>query len=82
MQEKLFSSDPDQGMKKYHLWLKDFQEYITAKGLETIVGKENISYQGRVDGFRQGDENGDSPILSHVFGELPVSLHTPHLASR
>lgn len=38
------------------------------------LGKENIAYQGRIDGFRQGDEGGDAAIFSHVYGELPLAL--------
>ncbi len=66
--------DPTSGMKKYHSWLKDFQDTITIKGLASLAGKTNIAYQGKIEGFRQGDENGDSPLFSHVYGDLPVDL--------
>lgn len=67
-------TDPNSGMKKFHSWLKDFQNEITIKGLAALAGKENIAYQGRIDGFRQGDEGGDAAIFSHVYGELPLAL--------
>lgn len=68
--------DPTNGMKLYHAWLKDLQNDLTVRGLEELVGKDNIAYQGRIEGFRQGDENGDNPIFSHVYGELPLPLQT------
>lgn len=69
-------SDPNSGMKKLHSWLKSFQSYVTIKGLATLAGKENIAYQGRIDGFRQGDEGGDAAIFSHVYGQLPLALQS------
>jgi hypothetical protein len=69
--------DPSEGMKSLHGFLKRFQDNVTVKGLENLVGAENISYQGRIEGFRQGDENGDSAIFSNVYGELPIPLQTP-----
>lgn len=66
---------PEAGMKRYHQWLLDFQQDVTISGLEELVGTENLAYQGKIEGFRQGDENGDSPIFSSVYGELPLSLH-------
>jgi len=68
-------SQPTDGLKMYHAWLKDFQNEVTIKGMETIVGAENIAYQGRIEGFRQGDESGDAAIFSNVYGELPLPLH-------
>lgn len=68
--------NPTQGMEELHEWLKAFQDEVTVKGLEELAGKENIAYQGRIEGFRQGDENGDTPVFSHVYGELPLPLHT------
>ncbi|HXH32148.1 MAG TPA: hypothetical protein VNJ01_15190 [Bacteriovoracaceae bacterium] len=73
---ELVSSDPTNGMKRYHGLLKDLQDVVTIKGLEALAGKDNIAYQGRIEGFRQGDENGDNPVLSHVYGELPLPLHS------
>ena len=74
IREELRKADPSTGMKKYHSFLKKLQDSITIKGLEAKAGKDNIAYQGRIEGFRQGDENGDNPIFSHVFGELPLPL--------
>lgn len=71
----LKSPEPEEGMKKYHKWLKAFQDDVTIAGLEELVGKDNLAYQGRIEGFRQGDENGDNPIFSNVYGELPLPLH-------
>ncbi len=71
---ELSKKEPEDGMKRYHKWLKAFQDDVTIIGLEQLVGKDNLAYQGRVEGFRQGDENGDSPIFSDVYGELPLPL--------
>ncbi len=69
-------ANPSEGMKDLHSWLKTFQDRATLKALEELVGSENISYQGRIEGFRQGDENGDSAIFSNVYGTLPLPLHS------
>lgn len=69
-------ADPTDGLKHYHDALKDLQGDITIRGLEELVGKDNIAYQGRIEGFRQGDENGDSAIFTNVYGELPLPLGT------
>jgi len=61
-------------LKYYHATLKQFQEEVTIRGLEEIVGSENIAYQGKIEGFRQGDEGGDSPIFTDVHGALPLPL--------
>lgn len=66
--------DPLDGLKRYHKWLKAFQDDVTIMGLEELVGKANIAYQGKIEGFRQGDESGDSSIFSNVYGELPLPL--------
>ena len=68
--------DPSEGLRRYHDWLKDFQGDVSIRGLEELAGKENIAYQGRIEGFRQGDENGDSSIFSNVYGELPLPLQS------
>lgn len=75
IRKELKETDPNDGMKRYHKWLKSFQEDVTIMGLEELVKKENLAYQGRIEGFRQGDENGDSPLFTHVYGELPLPLH-------
>lgn len=72
---ELNQKDPNEGMKRYHKWLKSLQGQVTVVGLEVLVGKDNLAYQGRIEGFRQGDENGDNPIFSNVYGELPLPLH-------
>lgn len=72
---QLKSPEPEEGMKRYHKWLKAFQDDVTIAGLEVLVGKDNLAYQGRIEGFRQGDENGDNAIFSNVYGELPLPLH-------
>lgn len=71
---EIIKTDPNDGMKKFHHWLKDIQSDISVKGLAQLAGKDNIAYQGRIDGFRQGDEGGDAAIFSHVYGELPIAL--------
>jgi hypothetical protein len=75
IKKELAGKTPESGMERYHDWLKAFQDDVPITGLEVLAGKENIVYQGRIEGFRQGDENGDSPIFSNVYGELPLPLH-------
>lgn len=75
VRRELQSANPESGLKRYHKWLRSFQEDVTILGLEELVGKDNMAWQGKIEGFRQGDENGDSPIFSHVYGELPIPLH-------
>lgn len=75
VRERLRSEDPEEGLKSWHSLLRELQEDITIVGLEELVGKENLAYQGKIEGFRQGDENGDNPVFTHVFGELPLPLH-------
>lgn len=70
----LRSLEPEKGMKRLHRWLMTFQSDVSVAGLEVLAGKENLAYQGRIEGFRQGDENGDSAIFSNVYGELPLPL--------
>lgn len=76
IRKEMASKTPEQALKKYHSFLKSFQADVTILGLENLVGKDNLAYQGRIEGFRQGDENGDTPIFSNVYGELPLPLHT------
>jgi hypothetical protein len=73
----LKSADPSGGMKNLHSWLKRFQDAATIRALEELVGSENIAYQGKIEGFRQGDENGDSTLFSNVYGTLPLPLQVP-----
>jgi hypothetical protein len=76
VRELLRSENPEEGLKAWHVLLREMQEDITIAGLEALVGKENMAWQGKIEGFRQGDENGDNPVFSHVYGELPLPLHT------
>ncbi len=73
---QLRSGDVDESLEKLHGWLKGFQDEVSIRGLEDLAGTDNIAYQGRVEGFRQGDENGDSTIFSNVYGNLPLPLQT------
>lgn len=75
IKERLRGSKPTDGMGELHAWIKTFQDRATTKALEELVGTENIAYQGKIEGFRQGDENGDTPIFSTVYGTLPLPLH-------
>jgi hypothetical protein len=75
IRSELSEADPGNGMKRLHSWLRSFQDETTVRGLEDLVGSDNIVYQGRIEGFRQGDENGDNPVFSHVYGVLPLPLH-------
>jgi hypothetical protein len=38
--------------------------------LEFVGGKENIYISSRLQGFRDGDENGDEAIVSHSIGQI------------
>ena len=71
----LLTNDPYHAMEKYHKLLDDILSKITIKGFENMVGTSNIVYQGTIEGFRKGDESGDEPIFSDVYGSLPLPLH-------
>lgn len=51
--------------------LSDAEEKLNLKGLVLIMGgEENIFINARIDGFREGDEDGDRVILSNSIGEF------------
>ncbi|OFZ12697.1 MAG: hypothetical protein A2X86_15375 [Bdellovibrionales bacterium GWA2_49_15] len=37
---------------------------------ESVGGKQNLFVTSQLRGFRKGDENGDTPLLSHTLGEF------------
>ncbi|MBF0299528.1 MAG: hypothetical protein HQK51_12455, partial [Oligoflexia bacterium] len=44
---------------------------LTLEGLEELFGgRENFLIVSRLDGFREGDEDGDKPIFSSTVGEI------------
>lgn len=53
--------------------LKSFshaENKLTLEGLTLLMGgKENIYVYSKIDGFREGDEDGDKNIVSNSFGE-------------
>jgi len=71
----LLENDPSQALAQYHKLLNDILSKVTIKGFEQMVGTENVVYQGTIEGFRKGDESGDEPIFSDVYGNLPLPLH-------
>lgn len=75
VRQRLQGDDKEEGLKAWHSVLRELQEDITIVGLMELVGKDNLAYQGKIEGFRQGDENGDNPVFTHVYGELPLPLH-------
>lgn len=47
------------------------EENLTISGLcELMGGKENVYMMSRIDGFREGDEDGDRPFISSSIGEF------------
>ena len=38
--------------------------------LQLVGGKENIYIHSRISGFREGDESGDTPLVSNSIGEI------------
>tara|TARA_B100001971_G_scaffold215193_1_gene260055 strand:+ start:142043 stop:145027 length:2985 start_codon:yes stop_codon:yes gene_type:complete len=66
---------PTFAFKKWHSFLEDFLEVVTIEGFIEGAGKENVVAYGRIEGFRSGDEAGDSPIMSDIYGELPSQIH-------
>ncbi len=43
---------------------------LTLEGLTLLVGgKENLYVYSKIDGFREGDEDGDKNIVSNSYGE-------------
>jgi hypothetical protein len=49
-------------------------EHIHLEGLKKLLGPENMAFQATVEGYRGGDEGGDSPIIGHTMGVLPKAL--------
>jgi hypothetical protein len=44
---------------------------LNLKGIVSLVGgEENIYINSRIDGFREGDEDGDKPIIGDSLGEF------------
>lgn len=68
--------NPQYAFKKWHDFLDDFLEQVSIQGLIEAAGAENIVAFGQISGFRSGDEGGDSPILSDIYGELPPAVHS------
>jgi hypothetical protein len=60
---------------KYLLKALSQAEYrLNLKGLVAIMGgEENIFINSRIDGFREGDEDGDKPLVSNSIGEFGSS---------
>jgi hypothetical protein len=60
---------------KYLLKALSQAEYkLNLKGLVTLVGgEENLYINSRVDGFREGDEDGDKALVSNTIGEFGSS---------
>lgn len=60
---------------KYLMKALSQAEYkLNLKGLVTLMGgEENIFINSRVDGFREGDEDGDKAIISNSIGEFGSS---------
>lgn len=47
------------------------EKKLTLQGLTKIAGgKKNIFISSRLDGFRNGDENGDRAVISNTIGEF------------
>lgn len=47
---------------------------LNLKGLVTLMGgEENLFINSRIDGFREGDEDGDKAIISNSIGEFGSS---------
>lgn len=57
---------------KYLLKALSQAEYkLTLKGLVALMGgEENIFVNSRIDGFREGDEDGDKALISNSLGEF------------
>lgn len=60
---------------KYLLKALSQAEYrLNLKGLVSIMGsEENIFINSRIDGFREGDEDGDKALVSNSIGEFGSS---------
>lgn len=47
---------------------------VNLKGMIALMGgEENIYMNSRIDGFREGDEDGDKPLVSNSLGEFGSS---------
>jgi hypothetical protein len=74
--KKYIKKSPKTALKKWHSLLKSLLSRVTIIGFKELAGDENISATGRIDGFRQGDEDGDKSIVSDIHGSLAIPLHT------
>jgi hypothetical protein len=68
---KYESQGKSQKANKYLLKSLSQLEYkLNLKGIVSIMGgEENIFINSRIDGFREGDEDGDKAIVSNSIGE-------------
>ena len=62
------------------------EKKLNLKGILAVVGgKENIFISARLDGFRNGDENGDRAVISNTIGEFgrrsPQGILLPLMSS-
>ncbi len=54
------------------------EKKLTVAGImELVGGEENIYIYSKIDGFREGDENGDKPIISSTLGQMGEKAFGP-----
>ncbi len=70
---KKYEAEGNEAKANQHL-LKAFSQAehkVNLKGLTLLVGgTENLYLNARIDGFREGDEDGDKSIVSNSLGEF------------
>lgn len=63
--------DYDKANKALLKSLDEAEKRLNLNGMVQLMGgEENIHVNARIDGFREGDENGDNAILSNSIGEF------------
>jgi hypothetical protein len=69
--QKELSKDQSKALQKFHELVELLTDNLSLEGIKIALGSENILAVGRVDGFRHGDEQGDSPVLANASGSIP-----------
>lgn len=61
---------PSFALEKLNQLIDQLVEDFDIKGLRAIFGKKGILVTAKMEGFRQGDEMGDKPLISDTYGYI------------
>lgn len=59
---------PEFAMKKLNTLIQKLIQRFSLNELKKIFGEKGILVTAKLEGFRQGDERGDSPLISDTYG--------------